>query len=241
MYAGAAVPLAVLLLVVAGVLWGVFRAAGTAPDVATNTPSATQRVTAAAGPRSASKLPLAIGGGTFTYLIAGTRYRQETLADLRSELLRAPRRTRIDGHWGAFIAELRPEPGNPHDPDAVAVDARGHGPVGWLPRGEGARYLPLLHAVRERGLPLHCPAEVCKRPDGALGVHLDLATPGTIAARLHVNLTDLVNSAPAGVIVESQDIGGGGQRTPAPATAVDIGADSASIGQDTQASEGARL
>jgi hypothetical protein len=44
------------------------------------------------------------------------------------------------------------EPGNPHDPQAIAVHLEdGGAKVGYLPRGEAARYGRLLEAVAARG------------------------------------------------------------------------------------------
>ncbi|MBA3305329.1 MAG: HIRAN domain-containing protein, partial [Thermoleophilaceae bacterium] len=43
-----------------------------------------------------------------------------------------------------------PEPGNPHDPNAVMVQIRGR-LVGYLPRDAAVAYGPMLAAVSERG------------------------------------------------------------------------------------------
>jgi hypothetical protein len=211
MFAGFAVPLGVLLLVVAGVFLGVHNAARRAAGTAAPAPPARQRSVAAlrAGQPAASGMPLAAGGGTCAYRIAGTSYRQETLSDLRAALLRAPRRSRIEGRWDAFVAELRPEPENPHDPDAVAVDAPGHGTIGWLAHGDGAQYLALLRIARDRGLPLRCPAELRKGTDGAIGVLLDLASPVAVAAKLRVDLRDLAVQALAAANVHAPHAGTG--------------------------------
>jgi hypothetical protein len=199
MLVGVAVPLVVLSMVIAGVAWGVYRANRRAADGGSPVAMAKTRPAPRAADRSgAQSMPLALGGDAYPCRVAGTSYRQDTLAALRAELLRVPRHKRVGDRWGAFIAELRPDPENPHDPEAVSVDAPGYGTVGWLPRGDGARYLPLLQSVRGRGLRPQCPAEVCKGPDGALAVRLDLAAPAAIAARLHVNLGDAQPGAPLG-------------------------------------------
>jgi hypothetical protein len=196
---GVAVPLFVLALVIAGVLWGARRATVRSDSGSRVEPAPANPASPTPGDRAAvPSMPLALGGETFAYRVAGTMYRQDTLAALRAELLHAPRNKRVGGRWGAFIAELRPEPDNPHDPEAVSVDAPGYGTVGWLPRGDGARYLPLLQSVHGRGFRPQCPAEVWKGPDGTLAVRLDLAAPAAIAARLNLNLRDLSHSAPAG-------------------------------------------
>jgi hypothetical protein len=191
MFVGVAVPLGILLVVIAGVAFGVWRSSSR-PDCARATKWSPWRRAAEARepPREEKGMPLARGGATFACRLAGTSYRQEALSALRAELLRAPRDKRVAGRCDAFIAELRLDPGNPHDHDAVSVEAAGYGTVGWLPRGDGARYTPLLQSMQARGVRPQCPAEICKAPDGALGVRLDLATPAAVAARLGVKLDD---------------------------------------------------
>jgi hypothetical protein len=192
MFVGVAVPLGILLAVIAGVAFGVWRSSSR-PARARATPRWTpwrRAAKAPAPPPEPKGMPLAKGGATFACRLAGTAYRQEALSALRAELLRMPRDKRVAGRCGAFIAELRPDPGNPHDQGAVAVEAAGYGTVGWLPRGEGARYTPLLQSMQARGLRPQCPAEICKGPDGTLGVRLDLATAAAVAARLGVKLDD---------------------------------------------------
>jgi hypothetical protein len=193
MSAGVAIPLGVLLRVVAGVLLGARRPARTEAGAGTRAPSPPRQpvATMPAGRPAAADMPLATGGGICTYRVAGTSYRQETLSDLRADILRAPRRGAADRRRDAFVAELRPEPENPHDPHAVAVDAPGHGTVGWLAHGDGAQYIGLLRVVQDRGLPLRCPADVFKGTDGAFDVRLDLATPAAIAAKLQVDRREL--------------------------------------------------
>jgi hypothetical protein len=199
MFVGVAVPLVVLLVVVAGVAWGVRRSTRRDADAAARVEPLPARPAPLAADRTGLQgMPLALGADSFPCKLAGTSYRQDTLAALRAELLRLPRNQRLGGRWGAFIAELRPDPDNPHDPDAVSVEAPGYGTVGWLPRGDGARYIPLLHSVNGRGVRPRCPAEVCKGPDGALAVRLDLAAPAAVAARLHIDLNDVTNPATAG-------------------------------------------
>ena len=203
MSVGVAVPLGILLVVIAGVAFGVWRS-GSRPDRTHATPRWTPWHQAAETPQPTSEgkgMPLARGGGAFACRLTGASYRQEALAALRAELLRLPRDKRVAGRCGAFIAELRLDPENPHDHDAVSVEAVDYGTVGWLPRGEGSRYTPLLQAMQARGLRPQCPAEICKGQDGALGVRLDLATPAAVATRLGVRLDDFPY---AGVARESE-------------------------------------
>lgn len=84
-------------------------------------------------------------------------------------------------------AELRPEPGNPVDPDAVRVDVGGL-TVGYLPRGDGTRFRPVLRDLAATGRTATVRARVTggwdRGPDGLgrfgieLDVHPDLLLSG---------------------------------------------------------------
>jgi hypothetical protein len=71
-----------------------------------------------------------------------------------------------------------PEPGNPHDPNAVMVQIRGR-LVGYLPRDAAVAYGPMLAAVSERGRTAACEAMIAGRGggDAVLGVFLRLPAP----------------------------------------------------------------
>jgi hypothetical protein len=80
----------------------------------------------------------ALPGGAIVCSVAGAVHRPQALV---SELA-APGCTLL----------LRPEPSNPHDPDAVAVDLRDGTPVGYVPRDYAPRVDATWHALvlRER-------------------------------------------------------------------------------------------
>jgi hypothetical protein len=195
---GVALPLGILLVVFAGIAFGIYRSGRRRDQGPARTKTSGHRAAAVPSRGSPQDMPLAHGGGAFACRLAGTAYRQDTLAALRAELLRAPRPERVGGGREQFVAELRADPTNPHDREAVSVEAPGGGAIGWLPRGDGARYLPLLESIHARRLRPLCPAELCKGPDGSLAVRLDLGTPAAVAARLGVRLDHLQNMAPAG-------------------------------------------
>jgi hypothetical protein len=92
-------------------------------------------------------------------------------------------------------AALVPEPGNPYDPNAVAVQIGGR-TVGYLARGAAEAFKPVserLLAVRRSGL---CQARIrggWEREDGDVGnfgVTLDLADPDELLASLGRAATD---------------------------------------------------
>ena len=73
--------------------------------------------------------------------VAGTSHRQDVLARIAGDALRR-------GEHVAFTALLVPEPLNPHDPNAIAVIAENHGPVGYFGRRDAVRYRYTLNDVR---------------------------------------------------------------------------------------------
>jgi hypothetical protein len=76
-------------------------------------------------------------------------------------------------------AVLVPEPGNPHDPNAVRVEIDGR-LVGYLPRGAAVAYGPMLQAVIARGRAAACEAMIAGRGGEGpanLGVFLKLPEP----------------------------------------------------------------
>lgn len=74
--------------------------------------------------------------GLRVWEVAGEGHRQETLG-----LVAGPKCA--DGAWCERVAELRPEPDNPYDNNAVAVFIDGHH-VGYLPRREATTHRRLI-------------------------------------------------------------------------------------------------
>lgn len=103
--------------------------------------------------------------------VAGEGHRQDALAAVAGP--KTP-----DGCWVEKVATLRPEPDNPYDDGAVAVDIDGHH-VGYLPRGEAAAHRRLIdRAIAVNGAAT-CAAVInggWSRPDegseGSYGVRL---------------------------------------------------------------------
>lgn len=85
-----------------------------------------------------------------------------------------------DGHLHECQAELRPEPDNPHDPNAVAVFIADN-KVGYLPRLSAKRYGKVFGTAS-----VSCPAKIVggwrrregrSWDEGSFGVELDLRAP----------------------------------------------------------------
>jgi hypothetical protein len=74
-------------------------------------------------------------------------------------------------------AHLVPEPGNPHDANAVRVEIDGH-KVGYLPRTLAGAYAGGLAAIVARGRLSACEAAIVGGAETALGVFLRLPEPG---------------------------------------------------------------
>ena len=84
----------------------------------------------------------------------------------------------LDGRW--FRAVLRPEPDNPHDANAIAVDAEDGGQIGYLSRADALAYAPVFAAIRALGYErASCPAYLIgeERLQQSLGAMLCLSTP----------------------------------------------------------------
>jgi hypothetical protein len=78
------------------------------------------------------------------------------------------------------VAELVPEPENPHDPDAVRVEIAGK-LVGYLPRASARDYKSLIAVYVRKRRRVTCDAMIAGRASGGeeavLGVFLKLPPP----------------------------------------------------------------
>lgn len=98
--------------------------------------------------------------------------------------------TNADGpNHPRVLAELIPEPRNPHDPNAVRVQVGGR-LVGYLAREDAAVYQPVLLRLAQHGA-LTCEARIkggyAVRDAGfraSLGIELFVGTPEDLAATL---------------------------------------------------------
>lgn len=118
-----------LMLAVLAVLFIVFRGQ-VREDVRARPVSdhgeATRERVALAGPRHCDQF------------VTGTGHRQDALARVAQD---------HDGkRWFHLPAQLRPEPDNPHDRNAVAVDMGGRH-IGYLPREDAPEYLNALRLL----------------------------------------------------------------------------------------------
>jgi HIRAN domain len=74
------------------------------------------------------------------------------------------------------IAELVPEPTNPHDPNAIMVRVEGRC-VGYLSRQNAVKFGPRINAMIDAGQPTICNAFIGCKPDTGnpnLGVSLEV-------------------------------------------------------------------
>lgn len=132
-----------------------------------------------------------------TVHVVGESYRQDVLAQVAaSATAAAPFLGELKGKARAiavkdpkrrwFRAALFREPNNPHDPNAVAVHASGHGLVGYLDREAAIDYRPVFEELRRQGVTIgSCPAMLTGGDGGSSwGVILCLSSPEAVLGDL---------------------------------------------------------
>jgi hypothetical protein len=103
--------------------------------------------------------------------VVGTSHYQDELLEL------APREADEEVRRDA-VATLVPEPDNPHDPNAIAVQIEGR-VIGYLSRDENRRWLDIA--------PVRCEAMIAGRAGThGLGVFLRLPTPTEARAQIGI-------------------------------------------------------
>ena len=85
-------------------------------------------------------------------------------------------------------ATLTPEPDNPYDPQAVAVQIKNE-TIGYLARDEHPRWRELIEMLQTRGRLVECEAMIAGR-GGLLGVFLRLPTPTEAKAQIGIALRE---------------------------------------------------
>lgn len=134
-----------------------------------------------------------------TVQIVGESYRQDTLARVAASAtdetpyeadLKGAARGLMRNHkrrW--FQAALFREPGNPHDPNAIAVHAAGFGLVGYLDRQAAIDYRPVFEELERQGVKIGaCPGALTGGGNGASwGVILALSSPEAVIGDLRAN------------------------------------------------------
>jgi HIRAN domain len=131
-----------------------------------------------------------------TVHVVGESYRQATLeqvalfatttaepylADLEGNARALARKN--EKRW--FQAVLLREFDNPHDKNAVAVHAAGHGLVGYLDRQTAIDYAPVFDELARQGVKAGaCPAKLTGGDDVSWGVILALSSPEAVVADL---------------------------------------------------------
>ena len=123
------------------------------------------------------------GRGYFMEIVGESQY-QEALRDVWQDT--KPERE--------FDARLTPEPDNPYDANAVAVQSIDGSTLGYLPRAEAARYQQLLLQLTERGDIPVCAARLAGGGRKSFGVWLDVDGPTIVAAKLNLRYTRVKKS-----------------------------------------------
>jgi HIRAN domain len=132
-------------------------------------------------------------GGKFEVEVRGESFHQQTISKLVGASGNA--QTDDDRRRATLRVWLRPEPENPHDPNAVLVAALSGHPLGHLPRELCASYQDVLNEVGDRAR-IWC--EACafgRRVEGRwnYGIWLDLPS----AAELRTVLNGISDRAVA--------------------------------------------
>jgi hypothetical protein len=82
-----------------------------------------------------------------------------------------------------------PEPQNPHDPNAIAVVAEGHGPVGYFVRRDAIRYRAMAAELLRREAIGVCEAFLTGGWDdeATIGVKLEIEGPEDTAQQVRAH------------------------------------------------------
>lgn len=142
----------------------------------------------ASQPTSATnELPYAFSAGEAEIEVVGESFRAEAIRQAVADMTPGM----------PCVAELVPEPQNPHDPNAVAVCLQGvH--AGYLPRQNAAVLSPGIVALSRRhgGAPVACPADVPElSPVPRILLRLNLADFGVTADTLHGPSSEFASTA----------------------------------------------
>lgn len=130
-------------------------------------------------PLSLSRPAVVIRTGSYPTNAVGESYRQEALERICGGYRR-------DAQDLECEAQLVPDPGNPHDPNAVRVEIDAT-QVGFLGRDDAARYVSELASAGLAGRTVHCAAKIVggwktnQHDAGHFGVCLAIPKRGTIS------------------------------------------------------------
>lgn len=154
------------------------------------------RKAAAVGPPSTTLEALSLHAAGTVHVV-GESYRQDVLARVAAAATdAAPFLEELKGKARAiavkdterrwFRAALFREPDNPHDPNAVAVHASGHGQIGYLDRDAAIDYRPVFDELWRQGVQIgSCPAMLTGGGAGkSWGVILCLSSPEAVLSDL---------------------------------------------------------
>jgi hypothetical protein len=117
--------------------------------------------------------------------LAGTSHRQDVLSRIAGDRLRR-------GEHVAFTALIVPEPDNPHDPNAIAVAAAGHGPIGYFGRRDALRYKAMAEELVRQDAIGACEAFLTGgwNDEATIGVRLEIEGPEDTAQQVRADRPD---------------------------------------------------
>ncbi|MEU0723132.1 HIRAN domain-containing protein [Streptomyces sp. NPDC006140] len=136
---------------------------------------------------AADELPHVFSSGEAEIEVVGEFFRAESIRQAVANM--PPGRP--------FVAQLVPEPQNPHDPNAVAVHLQGQH-VGYLPRQNAAILGPKIVALSRRhgGVPVACSADVTELfPVPQILLRLNLSDFGVTADTLRGPSSEFASTA----------------------------------------------
>jgi len=150
------------------------------PIVVRSRPEGSERVSLLCTEEQAARIDAYWEGEGITHVV-GESFHQDNL-------LRIAGGKRRDGVRMATLAELRTEPNNRFDPNAVVVEIAGL-PVGHLSREDAAGYAPALRHIQQGlGITVECRAFIrggwyrSRADQGSFGVELFLPAPADLAS-----------------------------------------------------------
>lgn len=120
--------------------------------------------------------------GGFEVEVVGESNYQDAIAEVAGRKTEDSQRILTQAH-------LVPEPTNPYDPGAIAVQIAGR-TVGYLNRSAAKTYAPVAQALVQQGITAVCQAWIVggwergEEDSGSWGVRLDIATPDEILRQL---------------------------------------------------------
>lgn len=134
-------------------------------------------------PKATSLRPVPLPGDGRQTVVGERYHRRELRAITRGVHL--PKLTGSNWHEAvSMTAQLRPEPTNSHDPNAVRVEIDGK-LVGYIPAQDAPAYQPHLLTLAEAGEIGTCESRLMRGKDGEVVVYLHLGSPEALDFMVH--------------------------------------------------------